>query len=527
MDRITLEVLGSALVAIAEEMGVALIRSSYSSNIKERWDCSTAIFDREGEVIAQAEHIPLHLGSLLGVVREVLRRYPSEALKPGDVFAANDPYTGGGTHLPDITVVAPVFVEGRLFGFVANIAHHADRTGAVIRSIFDEGLRITPIRIVEAHQVREDVMELLLANFALPTQRQGDFRAQIAANRLGERRVLELCGRYGAETVRRAAAEYLQYAERKIRAAIRGIPDGVYRYTDYMDGDGIQPGPIPIAVAMTVAGDRVRLDFSGTGPQVSGDINVVWLALLATAYYALKAVLDPTIPANGGFYRAIEVEAPEGSIVNARPPAAVGWRSQTCQRIADVIFGALAAAVPERVPAAGNGANTAWTFAGTDPKTGRYYVYLETICGGGGALPEADGLDAIQVHTTNTSNLPVECLESEYPLLVEETSLVEGSGGDGRFRGGRGIRRTIEVLDHEAQFFATLERAEVAPWGLKGGGAGGRAALVLNPGTIGEMRLSSKLWGHVLKAGDRVQQTTPGGGGYGGTDAGPHRTRGT
>jgi len=264
MDRITLEVLGSALVAIAEEMGVALIRSSYSSNIKERWDCSTAIFDRGGEVIAQAEHIPLHLGSLLGVVREVLRRYPSEALKPGDVFAANDPYTGGGTHLPDITVVAPVFVEGRLFGFVANIAHHADRTGAVIRSIFDEGLRITPIRIVEAHQVREDVMELLLANFALPTQRQGDFRAQIAANRLGERRVLELCQRYGAETVARAAAEYLQYAERKIRAAIRDIPDGVYRYTDYMDGDGIQPGTIPIAVAMTVAGDRVRLRYQAT-----------------------------------------------------------------------------------------------------------------------------------------------------------------------------------------------------------------------------------------------------------------------
>jgi N-methylhydantoinase B len=290
-----------------------------------------------------------------------------------------------------------------------------------------------------------------------------------------------------------------------------------------MDGDGIQPGPIPIALAMSVTGDRVRLDFSGTGPQVAGDINVVWLALLATAYYALKAILDPTIPANGGFYRAIEVEAPEGSIVNARPPAAVGWRSQTCQRIADVIFGALALAVPDRVPAAGNGANTAWTFAGTDPKTGRYYVYLETICGGGGALPDADGLDAIQVHTTNTSNLPVECLETEYPLLVEETSLVEGSGGEGRFRGGRGIRRTIEVRDHEAQFFATLERAEVAPWGLGGGGVGGRASLVLNPGTGGETLLPPKLWGHVLKAGDRVRLATPGGGGYGEADAASDR----
>jgi len=515
LDRIALEVIGSALLSIAEEMGTALIRASYSSNIKERWDCSTAIFDREGQVIAQAEHIPVHLGSLLGVVREILRRYPPGALAPGDVFAANDPYSGGGTHLPDITLVSPVFVAGEIFGFVANIAHHADRTGERIRSIYDEGLRITPIRLVAGGRMRADVMELLLANFALPNQRQGDFRAQIAANRLGERRLSELCHRHGAATVRAASDYSLAYAERKIRAAIGKLPAGVYRFTDYLDGDGVAEGPIPIAVAITLTGDGIRLDFTGSGPQSPGDINVVWLALLATVYYALKAILDPTIPANGGFYRAVDVDAPAGSIVNALPPAAVGWRTHTCQRIADVIFGALAPVLPDRVPAAGNGANSAWVFSGVDPRTGRYYVYLETIGGGAGATARADGLDAVQVHITNTSNLPVECLEMEFPLLVAEYALVDGSGGAGRFRGGLGIRRAIELLGHEAQLLGTLERAEIPPWGLQGGGPGGRAALVLNPGTSAEKRLPSKVWGYPLKPGDRIQILTPGGGGWG------------
>jgi N-methylhydantoinase B len=521
MDRITLEVIGSALLSAAEEMGTALIRASYSSNIKERWDCSTAIFDGEGRVIAQAEHIPMHLGSLLGIVGEILRRYPADRLAPGDIFAANDPYTGGGTHLPDITLAAPVFAEGALFGFVANIAHHADRTGERIRTIYDEGLRIPPIRLVEAGRERDDVMELLLANFALPVERRGDFRAQIAANRLGERRLHELVARYGPAAVRAACEEALAYGERKIRAAIRALPPGVYRYTDHMDGDGVAPGPIPIQVAITVDGDRIRLDFAGTGPQCAGDLNVVWLALLATVYYALKAILDPTIPANGGFYRAIEVAAPAGSLVNALPPAPVGWRTQTCQRIADVVFGALAQALPGRVPAAGNGANSAWVFSGVNPRTGRYYVYLETLGGGAGGRAEADGLDGVQVHITNTSNLPVECLEMEYPLLVEEYALADGSAGAGAHRGGLGIRRTIEVLDHEATLLGTLERADIPPWGLGGGGPGGRAALVQNAGTPAEERLPPKVWGHRLRPGDRVTIITPGGGGWGAPAAGP------
>jgi N-methylhydantoinase B len=515
MDRITLEVIGAALLTVAEEMGAGLIRASYSTNIKERRDCSTAIFDARGRVIAQAEHIPMHLGSLLGTVEEIVRRYPVEALHPGDMFIVNDPYAGGGTHLPDINLVAPVFAEGALWGFVANIAHHADRTGERIRNIWDEGLRITPIRLIERGVLREDVMELLLANFALPLERQGDFRAQLAVNRLGARRLEELIGRWGAATVRAACDELLDYGERKIRAAIAAVPDGVYRFVDAMDDDGVTEQPIAVAVAITVSGDTMHLDFQGSGPESRGDLNVVRGALLATVYYAVKAILDPSIPANGGFYRAITVEAPEGSIVNCRPPAPVGWRTQTCQRIADVVFGALAQALPDRVPAAGNGANAAMVFSGVDPARGGYYVYLETIGGGAGASARADGLDGVQVHVTNTSNLPVECLEMEYPLLVEEYGLVEGSGGAGRHRGGMGIRRTIEVLGHEPSFLGSLDRARIAPWGLGGGQPGGCGAIILNPGGPEARDLPSKVWGFRLSPGDRVSIVTPGAGGWG------------
>jgi N-methylhydantoinase B len=515
MDRITLEVIGSALLAIAEEMGEALIKASYSSNIKERQDCSTAVFNLRGEVIAQAEHIPMHLGSLIMIVQETLKRYPLADLREGDVFIGNDPYTGGSTHLPDITVASPVFHEGEPVGFVANIAHHADGSGRETRSIYDEGLRIPPIRVVEGGRLREDVMELLLLNFRLPQQRRGDFRAQFAANRIGADRLRELLARHGRTTCEAAMDELLAYGERKIRAALTAIPDGVYAFEDFMDDDGAGGPPVPIRVRVTVAGGSIALDFAGTGSQVLGDINVVYLALVATVYYALKALLDPTIPANGGFYRAIRVEAPEGSIVNARLPAAVAWRTQTCQRIADVVFGALAPALPGRVIGATNGANSAWVFSGVDPRTGQYYVYLETIGGGSGARAGKDGLDGVQVHITNTSNLPVECLEMEYPLLVEEYALVEGSGGPGRFRGGLGLRRTIRVLEGESTFLGTLDRARIAPWGVFGGGAGGRGGLTLNPNTPGARPLEPKVAGLQLRKGDAVTIVTPGAGGYG------------
>ena len=515
LDRITVEVIGSMLLSIAEEMGEALIKASYSSNIKERQDCSTAIFNLKGEVIAQAEHIPMHLGSLIMIVQEVLKRYPVSHLRAGDVFIGNDPYTGGSTHLPDITVASPVFHRGEPVGFVANIAHHADGSARETRSIWDEGLRIPPIRVVEAGALREDVMELLLLNFRLPRERRGDFRAQFAANRIGAERLTALLDRYGRPTCLAAMDELLAYGERKIRAALRSVSDGVYAFEDWMDDDGLGGPPVPIRVRITVAGDGVTLDFAGTGAQVTGDINVVYLALVATVYYALKALLDPTIPANGGFYRAIRVEAPAGSIVNAQPPAPVAWRTQTCQRIADVVFGALAPALPGKVIAATNGANSAWVFSGMNPRTGQYYVYLETIGGGSGARAGKDGLDGVQVHITNTSNLPVECLEMEYPLLVEEYGLVPDSGGPGRSRGGLGLRRAIRVLGGEATFLGTLDRGRFAPWGLFGGRDGGKGTLALNAGTPGERALGSKVAGRRLVAGDAVTIVTPGAGGYG------------
>jgi N-methylhydantoinase B len=515
VNRLTLEVIGASLLAIAEEMGSALIRSSYSTNIKERQDCSTAIFDAEGEVIAQAEHIPMHLGSLLGVVREILRRYPVSELADGDVFISNDPYTGGGTHLPDINLINPVFANGELFGFVANIAHHADRSSDSIQAIWDEGVRITPIRLVEAGEVRDDLMELLLANYALPRERLGDIRAQMAANRLGERRIHELIDRHGVDTIRAAYQASLAYGERKIRSAISELPDGVYAFRDAMDGDGVSSEPIPIAVEITKRGDELVLDFSGSGPQCAGDINVVFFALLATVYYALKAALDPSVPANSGFYRAIDVVAPEGTIVNAQAPAPVGWRTHTCQRIADVVLGALAQVVPERIPAAGNGANSALVFSGRHPDTGESYIYFETLAGGAGATASADGMDAVQVHVTNTSNLPVEALETEYPLLVSDYSLLTDSGGPGRHRGGMGLRRSIEILDHDARLLATTERALIAPWGLLGGEPGGRADVTVTGADGSSTVLPPKVWGYKLRPGDRVTIDTPGAGGYG------------
>jgi N-methylhydantoinase B len=514
-DRIRLDVLGNALLAVAEEMGVVLIKSSYSSNIKERRDCSAALFDAAGRLIAQAEHIPMHLGSLSGIVSEVVKRSPRERLRPGDVFIGNDPFAGGGTHLPDITLASPVFAEGALVGFVANIAHHADGGADRPRSIWEEGLRIPPIKIAEAGRLRDDVLELLLLNFRLPDQRRGDLRAQLAANRVGEERLQALMERYGRAACLAAMEALLDYSERRIRAAIAAVPDGVYRFADVMDDDGMSEDPIPVCVAVTVAGEEIHLDFAGTGPQCAGDINVVEAALLATVYYALKAALDPGLPANGGFHRAIHVSAPPGCLVNARPPAAMNWRTQTCQRIADVVFGALACVLPDRVLAAGNGANTALEFSGTDPRSGQRYVYLETLGGGSGAHAAGDGLDGVQVHITNTSNLPTECLELEYPLLVEEYALVEGSGGPGRHRGGLGIRRTIRVREHTARVMAHMERVRVAPWGLLGGGPGGKGRLVLNPATPEARPLPSKVYGLYLGPGQAISLETPGAGGYG------------
>ncbi|NIM06850.1 MAG: hydantoinase B/oxoprolinase family protein [Armatimonadetes bacterium] len=520
-DPITLAVISSGLIAIAEEMGEALVRSAFSPNIKERRDCSTAVFDSQGRLIAQAEHIPLHLGSLLGVVEAVLKHFPPDTLRSGDAFVANDPYLGGGTHLPDVTVVSPFFCKSELAGFTANVAHHADigakAPGGIsgdARSIDEEGLRLPPTRLATAKGICQEVLDLFLSRCRMPEQRRLDLTGQLAANQVGLQRLQEVFDKYGAERLSEATDALLNATEVRARAAIKGVPDGFYEAEDQMEGlEGEEM--IPIRVGLEVRGDRLRLDFSGSGPPSRGAINVPRNALLATIYYAVKASLDPGLPSNAGLHRAIEVSVPENSILNAQPPAAVGARTDTCQHVAGRIIEAFAQALPGRLPAPANDASTAVVFSGVDPRSGREYVYVEAIAGGAGGGPDEDGLDGVQVHITNTSNLPAEALEHAFPLLVERYELVPDSGGPGEFRGGLGLRRDIRVIDHEAIFSAHGDRHKKPARGAAGGLPGACGAYVVNPGSSAEQSLPPKVSDVHLAPGAVLRVQTPGGGGFG------------
>ncbi len=523
MDPVTLEVLSNRLLAVTEEISVALIRTSYSTNIKERRDCSTCVFDAAGRMIAQAEQIPMHLGSLLGVVEAVLKKYPADQLRPGDMFVTNDPYSGGGTHLPDITMVAPVFLENQLIGFVANIAHHADLGGKVpgsssgdATSIFQEGLRIPLVRICRNDELLHDIVEFVMLNSRTPEEREGDLGAQVAANRVGIRRLIEVVKHYGIERYNQAVGALLDHAEAMMRASIRTLPSGVYSFTDYMDDDGVNLGvPVPISIKVTIDGDRAAVDFTGSSAQVAGPINVTLNGTWATVFYCFKALVGPTIPSNHGIYRPLRLIAPEGSVVNCRPPAPVGGRVDTCQRIADTFFGAMASAAPARVIAASNSSVTTATFSGIHPETGQFYVYLETIAGGQGAHSAGDGLSGVQVHMTNTSNLPIEALEREYPLLVERYALRTDSGGAGKYRGGLGIQRDIRALHDGVTFSGFADRQRMAPWGLDGAGQGAVGRFLLRRADGSESKLNSRVSDTPLKAEDVISVQTPAAGGYG------------
>jgi N-methylhydantoinase B len=524
VDAVTIEIVGNLLLSIAEEMGVALIKSAYSSNIKERRDISTAVFDPEGNMIAQAEHVAMHLGSLLGIVKEVYKKHSVADIQPGDMFMGNDPYNGGGTHLPDITVVAPVFAERKLIGWVANLAHHSDVGGKVAGStsgdavsIYQEGIKIPLVRVCTDDKVNEDIVSFLMANSRIPGERYGDLQAQIAANRVGMRRLHEAHGHYGDLLVD-SMFELQDYAERRLRAGISKLPDGEYFFVDYMDDAGVAcPDPIKIQVKITIQGDTMDLNFNGTHAQVEGPINVTKNGLLATVFYSLKALIDPGIPSNAGIYRAFTVTVEGGLIINAKNPAPVGERIDTCMRVADVIFGALAPAVPDRALAGCNSSCTSAIFSGAAPKDpDRFCVYLETIAGGSGAQKANDGLSGVQVHMTNTSNLPVEALEMEFPLLiVRKYALIENSGGAGRYRGGLGIERVFEAMCDNILYTGLGDRQIIPPWGLEGGcaGTGGSYYITRTDGTV--EHLPSKCTDIPLRKGDVVTVRTPGAGGYG------------
>ena len=523
ISPVTLEIMGNLVLSVAEEMGITLVKTAYSTNIKERKDASTAIFDEKGRMIAQAEHVPMHLGSMLGVVTEILKKYPVTSIKPGDMFVTNDPYTGGGSHLPDLTMVEPVFIDGKIFAFVANIAHHSDIGGAVpgstsanATSVFQEGIRIPLIKLYNNGEVSNDVMEFILNNTRTPEERRGDLNAQISCNKAGTRRMKDVINKYGIDNFERYTNELLNYAENLMREGIKDIPDGDYTFEDFLDDDGVDlDSPVPIKVKISIKNDKADVDFAETSHQVKGPLNLVYSGTLTTVFYCFKAIAGPSIFPNEGIFRAIEVQAPSKSIVNCSPPSPVGVRIDAAQRVADVIFGAMAKAVPNRVLAACNSSVTSAIFSGVNNKTNQYFVYLETIAGGSGAHKYNDGLSGVQVHMTNTSNLPIEALEREYPILVENYSFEKDSGGEGFYRGGLGLTRQFRILNDDILFTGLGERHKFSPWGIAGGKNGASGSFWIKRKNSQKEKLNSKTSNISLNKEDQIIISTPGAGGYG------------
>jgi len=521
LDPIRLEIIANGLRSIADECFVALMRSAYSTNIKERKDHSIAIVDRAGRLVVQAAlTLPIHIASMGGLMKSVLEKFGDD-IHEGDIFVANDPHTAGGTHLPDINYAMPIFVDGAIVAFVCNIAHHADIGGMVpgsmaggMSEIYQEGLRIPVVRLFKQGKIQHDIMDILLLNVRVPEERQGDHNAQIASCRLGERRFKEVVAVHKLDNVLTAFDEIISRTHQRMKNTIAQIPDGVYEFGDYMDSDGVGTFDIPICLKLTVNGDHIHLDFAGTSPQVKGNINTTLNAVQASVSYALIAALDSDMPSNQGVLDAVDISCEPGTLLNCVFPAPVAARAHTCQRVIDVVLGALSQAIPDRVIAAANGANTTAVFSGVDPRTRKPYLYFETIGGGMGARATKDGKDGVQVGITNTSNLPVESIEQEYPLRVEEYGFVENSGGAGQFRGGMGLRRILTPVDHECVFNGAGERFRYQPWGLFGGKSGASGQFLLQDAN-GQRRLDDKPNEVEVKPGTKVTVETPGAGGYG------------
>ena len=504
LDPVTLSVLASALAGIAEEMGAVLIRGAYSSNIKERRDCSAALFDGDGRMVAQAEHIPVHLGAMPEAVAAVRERDP----QPGDVFAINDPFSGG-THLPDITLVSPLSLEGEVIGFAVTRAHHSDVGGmspgsmpANSRSIFEEGLIIPPLRLVRAGDYVTDVLELILANVRTPEIRRGDLRAQIAANRLAEVRLGELIERRGREDVDAVFEEVIAYTERRTRDTLRALDDGTATARSEIEGDGVTDDDIPIQATVTISGDTMTVDFEGTSDAVAGNVNCPIAVTRSACYFALRVLLPKDVPANAGAYAPLEIKVADGSLACARRPSAVvAGNVETSQRLADTVLLALSELV-EGLPAQGQGTMNNLVIGGEG------WTYYETIGGGQGAGPAGNGPSGVHVGMSNTLNTPIEALELEYPMRVESYELLDGSGGKGCHDGGDGIERSIRMLE-TASLSLLTDRRRHAPAGALGGADGRPGENLLNGEPLPPKATRA------LEAGDVVTVRTPGGGGWG------------
>jgi N-methylhydantoinase B len=503
-DPVALEVFRNRLESVAEEMGQVLIRGAYSPNITERQDCSTALFDPDGRMLAQAEHIPVHLGAMPDAVAAVLDRQHG----PDDVFLLNDPFTGG-THLPDVTLVSPIAPDGGILAYAVSRAHHADVGGmapgsmpAGARDVQQEGLRVPPVRLVVDGEVSADVRSLVLANVRNPDERWADLRAQLAAHDRAERRIADLRASYG-ERLTDGYDAVIDYSRERFLAELDALPNGTYTASDCLDDDGAGTTDVPIEVTVTVEDDRLGVDFAGTAEQVPGNVNAPLSVVKSAVYYVLRSVTDPDIPPNEGCYVPVTVDAPAGSLLNPDPPAAVvGGNVETSQRVADVVFAALAAAAPDRVPAGGQG--TMNNLVVGSPA----FQYYETIGGGAGARPDGDGLSGVQVGMTNTLNTPIEALEAAYPLRAETYALREGSGGDGRHRGGDGLIRELTVLT-DATVSLLTERRTHPPRGLAGGADGATGRNLIDGESVPPKTTRE------VAAGTTVRIETPGGGGHG------------
>ena len=516
-DPIKLELYKNILTSVSEEMGVTLQRTAFSPNIKERLDFSCAVFDASGQMVAQAAHIPVHLGSM---PLSVLAAIEHTEMEPGDMIVLNDPYRGG-THLPDITLVAPVYEDesaSKPTFFVANRAHHADVGGMtpgsmpLATSVIQEGIRIPPVKLIRGGEIDTDLWELILANVRTPDERRGDMEAQLAANRIGERRLQEIVAKYGISEIELYMQELCAYSSRMVRSFLREIPDGIYKFSDFLDNDGITNEPIKIKVAIEIKDDTAIIDFTGTSNQVRGSVNAIYAITVSAVFYTFRCIAGVDVPSNAGCMEPIRVIAPEGTVINAKFPAAVaGGNVETSQRIVDVLFGALAKACPDRIPAASCGSMSNITIGGHDVSRGKDFTYYETIAGGMGARPTCDGIDAIHTHMTNTMNTPIEAIETSYPMQVEQYAIRRGTGGAGEYQGGSGIVRAFRILS-DAEVTILSERRVFNPYGLQGGEDGqcGRNILIRDGE---EHPLAGKVT-VLTREDDVIQIETPGGGGY-------------